>query len=389
MRASRGNLSADRAQAAPQAFSDAQQLLTAYFSSATVGLAICDGKLRYQAINKTLAEMNGIPAKAHLGKTVRDVLGNAAPEIERAMRRVLRTGQPLLNLELALTLPTRKEVGHWIENYFPVKDARGRVVQVGVVVIEITEQKKLETSLHTLTGKLLRIKDEEQRRLARELHDSISQYHAAIRMNLRLLSHPQCSVRERAALLTESLELLDACIDETRNISHLLHPPLLDKLGFASAARLFVKGFAQRTRIRVNMRLSRRVGRMPENVEIALFRVLQEALSNVHRHAETSTADVWVHRRRNLVILGVRDHGKGIPEPHLRRLRQAPNGGLGLASMRERIHELNGRMEIRSGRRGTEVEVGVPLIAPGRAARKLRRGQLLRARRSPPNSIKA
>jgi signal transduction histidine kinase len=354
----------------PHAFSEPEQLLAAYFSSATVGLAICDRKLRFQAINLALAGMNGLPAKAHLGKTVRAVLGNAAKEVEPAMRQVLATGQPVLNLELAFLLPTRTEVGHWIENYFPVKDSAGRVRQVGIVVIEVTKQKQLEQSLHHLTGKLLRIKDEEQQRIARELHDSLNQYHAAIKMNLRLLNRCDCPPRKATLLLIQSLELVDACIAETRTISHLLHPPSLDKLGFASAAQWFVKGFAQRSGIRVNLRLAHDLGRLPPNVEIALFRVLQESLTNVHRHAQAKEAEIWVFRKATDVIFKIRDHGRGMRASQLQQLRATGTAGVGVASMRERIHELQGSLEIRSCRRGTELKVTIPVPVEAVGAEK-------------------
>jgi signal transduction histidine kinase len=290
-----------------RAFSETEQLLEAYFGSATAGLAICDRELRFQAINQALATMNGLPARAHLGKSVRDILGNGAGGIEKAMRRVISSGEPILNLELALQLPTRKEIGHWIENYFPVKDAQGRVQQIGVVVIEVTGQKKLEESLHRLSGKLLRIKDEEQQRVARELHDSINQYHAALKMNLRMMGRTNFSPAKRDTLLTQSLELLEHCIAETRTISHLLHPPSLDRMGFTSAAKWYVKGFAQRSGIKVKLKTRGRMGRVPAEIEIALFRILQEALSNVHRHAHTSSAEILVSRAPGLITLRVRD----------------------------------------------------------------------------------
>src|ERR1700674_3024518 len=136
--------------AEPGAFQDPEQLLSTLFGASTVGLAICDDQLRYKAINKTLAVMNGIPADAHLGKTVHEILGEAGKEMEPLFQRVLSTGRPLCNVEFALKLPTRSEVGHWVENYFPIKDAAGNVRQVGVVAVEVTRQKKLEEETHRL-----------------------------------------------------------------------------------------------------------------------------------------------------------------------------------------------------------------------------------------------
>jgi formate hydrogenlyase transcriptional activator len=138
------------------------QLLAAFFGSSTIGLCILDTELRFLAINKTLAEMNGISTEGHLGRTVREVLGDFARVVGPVMERVLATGQPLQSFEVSAMLPTRTELGHWIESYFPIRDATGRVKQLGVAVVEITEQRKLEQSLRGLTGTLQQEKKRQQ-----------------------------------------------------------------------------------------------------------------------------------------------------------------------------------------------------------------------------------
>ncbi|MGA8341751.1 MAG: sigma 54-interacting transcriptional regulator, partial [Candidatus Sulfotelmatobacter sp.] len=138
----------------PEAFTEPEKLLAAYFSSSTVGLCILDSELRYLAINSTLAAMNGIPAADHMGKTVREVMVNAAGVVESEVRRVFSTGEPVANLALSVVLPTRTEAGHWIEHFFPIKDESGTVKRIAVVVVETTEQKRLEQSLHDVGGKL-------------------------------------------------------------------------------------------------------------------------------------------------------------------------------------------------------------------------------------------
>jgi len=145
--------------AVQDAFSEPEQLLTAYFHESTVGLGILDTDFRYLAINPALAEMNGVPAEAHLGKTCREVLGDFADKFEPEFQRILDTGQAVVGLEVSGILPTRNEVGYWIENYFPIKDASGKVKQIGEVVVEITEQKKLEESHRQLTATLQQEKD--------------------------------------------------------------------------------------------------------------------------------------------------------------------------------------------------------------------------------------
>ena len=138
----------------PEAFTEPEKLLAAYFSSSTVGLCILDSELRYLAVNSTLAAMNGIPPAYHIGKTVREVMGDAAGVVESGVQRVFSTGEPVADLELSVVLPTRTEAGHWIEHYFPIKDESGTVRRAAVVAVEITEQKKLEQSLQAVGGKL-------------------------------------------------------------------------------------------------------------------------------------------------------------------------------------------------------------------------------------------
>jgi formate hydrogenlyase transcriptional activator len=146
----------------PAALLESEQLLTAYFNASKVGLCILDHDFRYLAINHTMAEMNGIDASVHLGKSVRDMLGNFAELIEPQLRHVLAAGQPILNFEISCTLPTRNEPGHWMEHYIPIRDATGKVVQVGVVAVEITEQKKLQESLRGVSETLREEKKRQQ-----------------------------------------------------------------------------------------------------------------------------------------------------------------------------------------------------------------------------------
>jgi DNA-binding CsgD family transcriptional regulator len=132
-------------------------LLAALFSSSTVGVAICDRQLRFRAINDALASMNGIPAEAHLGKTIHAVLGSAAAKVQPAFEHVFATGQPLSNFELTAELPARGTIGHWSESYFPITDRAGAVLQVGAVVLELTQPKAIEASLNRLTDNLARV----------------------------------------------------------------------------------------------------------------------------------------------------------------------------------------------------------------------------------------
>jgi hypothetical protein len=128
-----------------------QQLLTDFFNQSTVGLAIYDDDLRYQALNPCLARMHGMSLEMHLGRTLRDVLGEVALRVEPAIKQVLTTGRPLLNFEIAGALPSRKRPGHWVDNIFPAKDANGRVKQVGVVVVQLPPETKLQPAAYSGT----------------------------------------------------------------------------------------------------------------------------------------------------------------------------------------------------------------------------------------------
>ena len=217
---------------------------------------------------------------------------------------------------------------------------------------------RAELALRSLSARLLTLQDEERRKFARELHDSIGQHLVAMKMVLSLLERKL--PEERA--IRESLKLLDDSISETRTISHLLHPPLLDESGLISACRWFVDGFAQRSSTKVGLSLPEAVPRFEPQVELVLFRVLQEALTNVHRHAAAARADVKLEISGDWVTLSVRDYGKGIPADALQSLREAGTaGGVGLAGMTERVREIGGELAIESDRTGTTLTARVPL----------------------------
>jgi hypothetical protein len=188
------------------AIQESASLFAAFSNASAIGLALCDKQLRYQAINSALAAMNGIPAKAHLGNSMRDILGDVAAEVEPPLRRVFVTGQAMLLDDLRATLPTRTKPGYWIRDYFPIKDAGGRVQQVGSLVIEVTAQRKLEDVFREPASELPHTKSTDNWWFSRELHDSINQYHAALTTSLdRLIQQPE----KRSELYAHSIELLD------------------------------------------------------------------------------------------------------------------------------------------------------------------------------------
>jgi signal transduction histidine kinase len=220
-------------------------------------------------------------------------------------------------------------------------------------------------SARRLSARIMVVEDEERRRIGRALHDSLGQYLAVLNMNLSLL-RAQVMTETGTVLFSECIGLVEQCVTETRTISHLLHPPLLDELGFGSATRLFVEGFSRRSGLAVTLDLPPESGtRLPMNLEIALFRAVQEGLTNIHRYAEATSASISLKRNVSTVHLSIRDNGKGIPPALLKRLRDGTaDSGVGIAGMRERLRELNGALEIQSDQSGTILGITAP-TTPG------------------------
>lgn len=220
-----------------------------------------------------------------------------------------------------------------------------------------------KAQLTTLTGQLLQSQDEERRRLARELHDSLGQKLAALGMNLGVLEESAGAIDARAKrALDESLALTRESMRELRTLAYLLHPPELDELGLLEAVNDYVAGFVQRSGIAIDLKLPPDLGRLPREVELAVFRVLQESLNNIHRHSGATRASVEISRRPSAIRMKIADAGRGVQEDTWPPDRNAPTTpGVGIAGMRERVAQLGGRLEIRSATAGTTLEVFIPL----------------------------
>ncbi len=236
------------------------------------------------------------------------------------------------------------------------------VVHHRLLVDQVTARARAESQQRALSAKLLTLQDEERRKFARELHDSVGQHLAALKMALSLV---QPKLPDDKILL-DCFKLLDDSIAETRTISHLLHPPLLDEAGLNSASRWFVEGFGQRSGIAVNLDIRDGDARLPQPVELVLFRALQESLTNVHRHSGAKRAEVSLRTMGNHAELRVKDDGHGMSATALRSVRENGVGtGVGLAGMTERIREIGGRLEVNSSPAGTEIVAQVPLRSKG------------------------
>jgi signal transduction histidine kinase len=219
-----------------------------------------------------------------------------------------------------------------------------------------------QNTARSLSGRILTLQDEERRRMARGLHDSLGQYLTALKMNLDRFASEQA---KQAVIASESSDMVEKCLAETRTISHLLHPPLLDECGFASAAAVYIEGFSRRSGIGVEFDAPSEVIRLHPELELTLFRTVQEALTNVHKHASATAAIVSLKVDGKDVHLEISDNGRGIPQERLKHLLYgATEVGVGLAGMRERVRQLNGSFEIRSNGKGTVVAVTTPRVEP-------------------------
>jgi PAS domain S-box-containing protein len=212
-------------------------------------------------------------------------------------------------------------------------------------------------ALRHLSSHLIHVQDGERRRIARELHDSVGQYLAALGMSLSQLAKAKGPDTSKA--LIECHELLERCVNETRTLSHLLHPPLLDEVGFASAATNYVEEFARRSGIETDISVDL-PNRLPADLEILLFRVLQESLTNIHRHSGSSRAEIRARIDGKEVSLEVRDYGKGISQEVLKNFKASGNGmGLGLVGIHERLREVDGKLDLSSTTEGTILRVSL------------------------------
>jgi two-component system, NarL family, sensor histidine kinase FusK len=227
----------------------------------------------------------------------------------------------------------------------------------------IASQERAEKALRRLSGRLLKTQDEERRRIARELHDSTGQSLAVLIMDLSSLSkQAEILSPELSRKLNENAEIVRRMSNELRTTSYLLHPPLLDEMGLGAGLRWYIEGFKERSKIEVRLNIAENL-RLPADLEMMIFRVVQESLTNIHRHSGSATAAISLSNSGQKLTLQIRDEGKGIAPDKLTGV-----AGVGLSGMRERVKGFGGELEILSGGRGTMVRAVIPLGAPAGSA---------------------
>jgi PAS domain S-box-containing protein len=296
--------------------------------------------------NLTLARLLGMPREMVIGRTLQDFL---AREDEPSYQKLL------LETQMGSTegeMHLRLSDGSIIPANFSFSTLSRDRSATGVLVTDLTSQKQLAE----LAARLLQIRDDEQRRLARELHDSVGQLLAGISMNISIVQSEAYKLSPAAAkCVSENAGLLEDVSKEIRTISHLLHPPLLDEAGLASALNWYTQGFAERSKIGVDLEIPADFGRLPNDTEIAIFRIVQECLTNIHRHSGSATAAIRIRQKGRNIIVQVQDTGRGIPKEKQRELTGSCRAGVGFGGMRERVRLLGGTLEIQSDHSGTLV----------------------------------
>ncbi len=335
-----------------------QQRLQALFDNSLDAIVLFDDHGLFLDLNLAACELYGWAREELVGRPFRVVLSreDEAPtraDLERLKREGRRSG--------VLRMQRRDHSIVEVE----ARAVADIVPGVHMAVLrDLRERRESERVLRNLSGRLLRLQDEERRRLAREIHDSTAQGLAALSLGLGVIAKAaqRLGAREQQALADAQAQV-EQSTQELRTISYLLHPPLLDEMGLASALRAYADGFSNRSGVRVTLQVPEQDTRLPGEAETALFRMVQECLTNIHRHSGSPTAHVRLLLDAESAVLEVSDQGKGLNVP-------APGGsprselGVGIVGMQERVRQLGGRLEIESGRTGTTVRAVLPRVDP-------------------------
>lgn len=365
-----------------------EEVLRAAFTQTYSFLLILSTDGTILEANRAALEGTGFKRSEVVGRKIWDIWWRSLPE-ELA---IVKTGVA----NAAKGLAVREECRYALRDgsvriadrsLNPVQDENGRVRMIVASGLDITEHLQLRGILEDrvrertleleaknaevvrqteivreLSARLLQIQDEERRRIARELHDSVGQMLAAVSMNMAHVHRESAALSPDAAkALEDNTDLLEQLSTEIRTISHLLHPPLLDEVGLESALQWYIDGFSERSKINVDLQLPQDFGRLPRNLEITLFRVVQECLTNIHRHSGSSTASIRVARMENEVRLEVRDAGKGIPQETQSTLASGKLSGVGLRGMHERLRQMGGQLDVQSNGTGTLILATLPI----------------------------
>ncbi len=281
-------------------------------------------------------------------------------QVQEAVQSLM-DGEPLDDLECRVARPDGSI--SWVRvKARPIRDSQGYPYRLVGCVHEFTKRKQAEDAVRQLSGQLLRWQDEARRKIARDLHDSTGQNLVVLAMMLdQLRDSIPSGERKSRRLLSECKALAELCVREVRTLSYVLHPPVLDEAGLEEAIRDYVNGFTKRSGIRVELELPTRLGRMPREVELTLFRVVQEALTNIQRHSGSQQAKIRIYRNSHLT-LEISDLGQGVSASTPQGKEGPPfQVGVGIPSMQERVKLIGGQLDVHFSSDGTTVRVTIPL----------------------------
>ena len=315
------------------------------------GAAILDSFGNIIYCNSSLEELVGAPHRSLIGVPLQRFLnGNDLPLLGTLLRETLAGPR---EAEISVRRLDGIEVPANLSFRLLTHDKSS----IGILFTDLTPQKQQGE----LTVRIQQMQDEERRRIARDLHDSVGQLLAALSMNIaRVTDESHKLSPDVAKLVTENASLVGQITSEIRTIAHLLHPPLLDEVGLPSALRWYTDGFAQRSKIQTTLQIPEEFDRLSPETEIAVFRAVQECLTNIHRHSGSPSCSIRIVQDADHLRIEVKDSGRGIPGAKQSTL--ASSGGVGLRGMRERIRQLGGSFEIESSPQGTVVAVTLPVV---------------------------
>jgi PAS domain S-box-containing protein len=325
-----------------------------------VKLVAADGTLLHMN-SPGLAMVGADCAERVVGKSVYDLIAPEHRDTFRAFNeKVCRGEKGTLEFDIVGLQGARR---HMETHGAPLRTPDGTLVQLAVTR-DITERKEAEEARKQaeLSARLLQVQDEERRRIARELHDGVGQLLVAISMNISQVLEEKAKLSPATAQSAEeNLNLIKQASAEIRTMSYLLHPPLLDELGLASALRWYIEGFAERSKISASVELPRDLRRLPQDYELCLFRIAQECLTNIHRHSGSSTARVKLWLTSGEIKMEVSDAGRGFDQELQAKIAIGESTGVGLRGMQERVKQIGGTLEVHSNGKGASVLVALPL----------------------------
>jgi PAS domain S-box-containing protein len=319
--------------------------------------------------NRSAERLFGYSAEEAIGQNIRLIVPRDRQHEEATILERLGRGERIDHFE---TVRVRKD-GSMLDislTISPVKDAAGRVIGASKVARDITHRKEAEKAIKEkeLSSRLLKLQDEERRRMARELHDGVGQLLAAMSMNAVMINMEKSKLSpDTAECAEDNSRLIEQASTDIRTMSYLFHPPLLDEMGLHSALKWYVEGFAERSKVTTELELPTDQERLPQDYELCLFRITQECLTNIHRHSGSSTALVRLLRPPGEIKLEVSDEGRGLDQETQSKIAAGESVGVGFRGMRERVRHLGGNVEVRSNEKGTSVIATLPFAESDRS----------------------